>query len=223
MGEVPLMQRSVSVTRAGSFSHVLQTFAMSLLVSFVGTLVGAMFIPASLIPLFIVIELGMLVASIVIRIRGRNIGYTFLYVFTAVSGVTLYPVIEAYGSRLGANVVSGAFLSTAAIFGGLSLYAARSKRDFSFLGGFLFAGTIGLVLMGLLSLFLHFGSATTMVWSMIGVLLFSGWVLYDVAQYRHGIDPDQVPLAALNIYLDFINLFLYILRFLASIAGINRD
>lgn len=217
------MQRSITTTHAGSLSHVLQTFALSLLVSFVGMLFGAMLVPPSLVPLFIVIEVVMLIASIVIRIRGRNIGYTFLYVFTAISGVTLYPVIEAYGSALGANVVSGAFLSTAAIFGGLSLYAARSKRDFSFLGGFLFAGTIGLVLMGLLGLFLHFGSATTLLISMIGILIFSGWVLYDIAQYRHGIDPEQVPLAALNIYLDFINLFLYILRFLASIAGINRD
>ena len=62
-----------------------------------------------------------------------------------------------------------------------------------------------------------------LVWSMIGILIFSGWVLYDVAQYRNGVEPQAVPLAALNIYLDFINLFLYILRFLASIAGINRD
>lgn len=217
------MQRSITITHAGSLSHIMRTFALSLLVSFVGMLVGAMLVPPSVVPLFIFIELGMLIASIVIRIRGRNIGYTFLYMFTAVSGVTLYPVIEAYGSTIGANAVSGAFLSTAAIFGGLSLYAARSKRDFSFLGGFLIAGTIGLVLMGLISLFVHFGSATVLVVSMIGILIFSGWVLYDIAQYRHGIDPDQVPLAALNIYLDFINLFLYILRFIASIAGLNRD
>jgi len=217
------MERTVTVSHSGSFAHVLQTFAISLLVSFLGTLVGAIVVPPSMITLFVVAEVVMLIAAVVIRIRGRNIGYGFLYAFTAISGVTLYPVIEAYGSMLGANVVSGAFLATAVIFGGLALYAHRSKRDFSFLGGFLFAGTIGLVLMSLISLFVSFGSVMNLVWSLIGILIFSGWVLYDVAQYRDGVGAEEVPLAALNIYLDFINLFLYILRFLASIAGVNRD
>ena len=217
------MDRTVTVTHSGSFAHVLQTFAISLLVSFLGTLIGAMVVPPSMIMLFVIAEVVMLVAAIVIRIRGKHIGYGFLYAFTAISGVTLYPVIMAYGGMLGANVVSGAFFATAAIFGGLAFYAHRSQRDFSFLGGFLFAGTIGLVLMSVIGMFVNFGSMMNLVWSMIGILIFSGWVLYDVAQYRNGVASEDVPLAALNIYLDFINLFLYILRFLASIAGINRD
>jgi uncharacterized protein len=217
------MERSVTISHTGSFAHVLQTFAISLLVSFIGTLIGAMVVPPSMIMLFVVAELIMLIAAIVIRIRGKNIGYGFLYAFTAISGVTLYPVIMAYGGLLGANVVSGAFFATAAIFGGLAFYAHRSERDFSFLGGFLFAGTIGLVLMSVISMFVSFGSVMNLVWSMVGILIFSGWVLYDVAQYRDGVASEEVPLAALNIYLDFINLFLYILRFLASIVGLNRD
>lgn len=217
------MQRTLTATNTGSFAHVLQTFAVSLLVSFSGTLVGAMLIPPSLIPLFVVAMLVMLVASIVVRMRGKSISYGFLYAFTAISGVTLYPVIMAYGSVLGAQVVSGAFLATGVIFGSLALYASRSQRDFSFLGGFLFAGTIGLILLSLASMFISFGSATNFVWSLGGILIFSGWVLYDVSQYRNGVDPSHVPLAALNIYLDFINLFLYILKFIASIVGFNRN
>ncbi|OCT12133.1 hypothetical protein A8709_30235 [Paenibacillus pectinilyticus] len=217
------MDRTVTISNSGSFAHVLQTFAISLLVSFLGTLIGAMFIPQSMVMLFIVAELVMLVASIIIRIRGKHIGYGFLYAFTAISGVTLYPVIMAYGGALGAQVVSGAFFATAAIFGSLAFYAHRSQRDFSFLGGFLFAGTIGLVLMSVFSMFIHFGSFTNVIWSMVGILIFSGWVLYDVAQYRNGVASEAVPLAALNIYLDFINLFLYILRFIASIVGANRN
>lgn len=217
------MERTVSITQSGSFAHVLQTFAISLLVSFLGTLIGAMVVPESMIMLFVIAEVVMLVAAIVIRIRGKHIGYGFLYSFTAISGVTLYPVIMAYGGQLGASVVSGAFFATAVIFGSLAFYAHRSQRDFSFLGGFLFAGTIGLVLMSVLGMFLHFGSMMNMVWSMVGILIFSGWVLYDVAQYRNGVQSEAVPLAALNIYLDFINLFLYILRFIASIVGASRN
>ncbi|TXK85972.1 Bax inhibitor-1/YccA family protein [Paenibacillus sp. N3.4] len=217
------MDRTVTVSHSGSFAHVLQTFAISLLISFLGTLIGAIVVPISMVPLFIIAEVVMLIAAVVIRIRGKNIGYGFLYAFTAISGVALYPVIMAYGSTLGANVVSGAFFATAAIFGGLAFYAHRSQRNFSFLGGFLFAGTIGLVLMSVIGMFVSFGSVMNLVWSLIGILIFSGWVLYDVAQYRDGVAPEQVPLASLNIYLDFINLFLYILRFLASIAGFNRN
>lgn len=217
------MDRTVTITQSGSFAHVLQTFAISLLVSFLGTLIGAMVVPPSMIMLFVIAEVVMLVAAIIIRIRGKHIGYGFLYAFTAISGVTLYPVIMYYGGQLGASVVSGAFFATAVIFGSLAFYAHRSQRDFSFLGGFLFAGTIGLVLMSVLGMFLNFGSMMNLVWSMAGILIFSGWVLYDVAQYRNGVASEAVPLAALNIYLDFINLFLYILRFIASIAGINRN
>ncbi|WP_261301774.1 Bax inhibitor-1/YccA family protein [Paenibacillus andongensis] len=217
------MDRTITATNSGSFAHVLQTFAISLLVSFLGTLIGAIVVPPSMIMLFVIAEVVMLVAAVIIRIRGKHIGYGFLYAFTAISGVTLYPVIMAYGGKLGANVVSGAFFATAAIFGGLAFYAHRSQRDFSFLGGFLFAGTIGLVLMSVVGMFVNFGSAMNLVWSMIGILIFSGWVLYDVAQYRNGVSAEEVPLAALNIYLDFINLFLYILKFLASIVGLNRD
>lgn len=77
--------------------------------------------------------------------------------------------------------------------------------------------------MSVIGMFVNFGSITNLIWSMLGILIFSGWVLYDVAQYRNGVSSEEVPLAALNIYLDFINLFLYILRFLASIVGISRD
>ncbi|MFE6798092.1 Bax inhibitor-1/YccA family protein [Paenibacillus chitinolyticus] len=217
------MERTMTYSHQGSLSHILRTFALSLLISFVGMLVGAMIVPPSIIPLFIVVELVMIVTAIIFRMRGKNIGYGFLYAFTAISGVTMYPVIMAYGSMIGANLVSGAFLATAVIFGGLAWYAARSEKDFSFLGGFLFAATIGLILMGVLSLFVNFGSTLNLLLSVGGILIFSGWVLYDVAQYREGVAAEEVPLAAMNLYLDFINLFLYILRFIASIVGISRD
>ncbi|MCR8643933.1 Bax inhibitor-1/YccA family protein [Paenibacillus sp. N1-5-1-14] len=214
--------QTISHIQQGSLAHVLRTFTISLLVSFLGTLIGAMFVPKSLVMMFVIIEVVMLIAAFVMRMRGKAISYTFLYVFTAITGVTLYPVIEAYGGILGAQVVSGAFLATTVIFGGLALYAARSKRDFSFLGGFLMAATIGLLVMGLVSMFVNFGSATVLVWSMAGILIFSGWVLYDISQYRQGIHPQEVPMAALNLYLNFINLFIYILKFLVSILG-GRD
>lgn len=216
------MNHSASYTEQGSLSHILRTFALSLLVCFIGMLLGALFVPRELVPIFVVIEIGMLIAAFVIRMRKKHIGYPFLFIFTAVTGVALYPVIEAYGSLIGANLVSGAFVATAAIFGSLAFYAARTNRDFSFMGGFLIAATIGLILMSLMSIFIPFGGAINLVWAVAGILIFSGWVLYDISQYRHGVAPEEVPLASLNLFLNFINLFLYILKFIASIVG-GRD
>lgn len=215
-------QHAGTYTVPGSLAHILRMFSISLLVCFFGTLVGALFIPVEMVPLFIVIEIGMLIAAFVIRFRKKHISYPFVFIFTAVTGVTLYPVIEGYGSIIGANLVSGAFIATAVIFGSLAFYAARSQKDFSFLLGFLMAATIGLILMGLISMFVPFGGTINLVWSVGGILIFSGWVLYDISQYRNGVSPEEVPLAALNLFLNFINLFLYILRFIASIVS-GRD
>lgn len=217
-------QTAVHARTAGSFGHIMQMLSLSLLFSFIGTLVASLLkIPAEFIGILVIVELVMIIAAVVIRMRkAKNIGYGFLFAFTGISGITLYPIIEAYGALIGANLVSGAFLATAAIFGGLALYAYRSEKDFSFLGGFLFAATIGLIIMAVLSMFMNFGGAINLVWAMGGILIFSGWILYDVSQFRGGVAATEVPFAVLMLYLNIVNLFLYILRFLAAITG-NRD
>ncbi|MBE3555310.1 MAG: Bax inhibitor-1 family protein [Thermicanus sp.] len=207
---------------AGSFGNILQVLALSLLVSFGGTLIGAFFIPPAFASMLGIVELIMIIAAVVIRIRGKFIGYGFLYAFTGISGITLYPIIMYYGAQMGANLVSASFLATAGIFAALSFYAYRSARDFSYLLGFLFAGTIGLIIMGLAALFIDIGGTLNLVWAVGGILIFSGWILYDVSQYRNGVDEREVPFVVLNLYLDIVNLFLYILRFVAAITG-SRD
>jgi len=219
------MERSVVQTRAaGSLGHIMQTLALALLFSFIGTLVGSLLnIPPSIIMVLAIVQVVMIIAAVVIRIRkAKTIGYGFLFAFTGITGLTLYPIIEYYGSVMGANLVSGAFLATTAIFAGLSFYAYRSQRDFSFLGGFLFAATIGLIVMAVINIFVDFGGMMNMIYALAGVLIFSGWILYDVSQYRYGVAAEEVPYAVLNLFLDIINLFLYLLRFLAAITG-NRD
>lgn len=215
--ENTLVRRSV-----GSFGNILQVLSLSLLVSFGGTLIGAFFIPPAFASLLSIVELIMIIAAVVIRLRGKYIGYGFLYAFTGISGITLYPIIMYYGAQMGANLVSASFLATAGIFSALAFYAYRSEKDFSFLVGFLFAGTIGLIIMGIISFFVDFGGTINLIWALAGILIFSGWILYDVSQYKYGVDPREVPYVVLNLYLDIVNLFLYILRFIAAITG-NRD
>lgn len=212
------MQRILNANTAGSLSHILNTFALSLLIAFLGMIFGSLFVPISIIPIIIVIELIMILSVVFIRIKERNIGYGFLYTFTGLSGITLYPVIMQYSSKLGANLLSLAFITTTLIFSAISYYAYKSKKDFSFLYGFLIASLIGLLIMSLASLFIDFGGTLYFFITIFGILLFSGFILYDISIYKNGVSPEEVPLAALNLYLDFINLFLYVLRFFGILS-----
>ncbi|MCL6456874.1 MAG: Bax inhibitor-1 family protein, partial [Gorillibacterium sp.] len=128
--------------------------------------------------------------------------------------------IAFYSKTGGFSLVNTAFLVTAGIFAGLTAYAYYSKRDFSFLGGFLFMGLITLVGFSVIGLFTGgFGGTLGMGIAIGGTLIFSGFILYDISKYRSGLTDEMIPLAVLNLYLDFINLFLFVLRLL----GLSRD
>ena len=106
-----------------------------------------------------------------------------------------------------------AFATTTVVFGGISIYAAKSKRNFSFLGGFLLAALLAMVAIGLFNMFSPLSSTAMLAYSFIGVLVFSGYVLFDISRMKHhGVRAEDVPLMALSLYLDFINLFVSILR-----------
>lgn len=190
---------------------VLRTFALSLAIAFVGTMAGVYVPPALFMPLAI-LEFIMILAAVFFR-RGKAISYSFLYVFTFISGITLYPIVAYYAATAGANVVVMAFATTTVVFGGISIYAAKSKRNFSFLGGFLLAALLALVAISIFNIFFPLSSTGMLAYSFIGVLVFSGYVLFDISRMKHyGVRPEDVPMMALSLYLDFINLFVSILR-----------
>jgi FtsH-binding integral membrane protein len=146
---------------------------------------------------------------------------TFL-AFAAVMGASLSTVLLRY---TGASVVQ-TFFVTAAAFGGLSLWGYTTKRSLSGMGSFLMMGLIGLILAGLVNIFLQ-SSALQFAISAIGVLIFAGLTAYDTQKlkemYLYG-NLDQEAAAkvsvfgALTLYLDFINMF----QFLLALVG-NRN
>ncbi|RLQ96840.1 Bax inhibitor-1/YccA family protein [Falsibacillus albus] len=199
---------------------VLKAFAISLAFALLGMCAGVFVPPVLFMPLSI-IEIGMLLVAFFLR-RRKAISYTFLYAFTFISGVTLYPVIAYYLATIGANMVLQAVGTTVVVFGGLSIYATKTKRDLSFLGGFLMAALLALVVLGLFNIFWPLSSTAMLVYSFIGVLVFSGYVLFDFNRMKHyGVRAEDVPLMALNLYLDFINLLLSILRIFGILS--SRD
>jgi uncharacterized protein len=199
---------------------VMRTFAISLAIAFIGTMAGVFVPPALFLPL-VIIEVVMLISIFFLR-KKKAVSYTFLYAFTFISGMTMYPVIAHYVATSGANVVINALGTTTVVFGGLALYAAKTKRDLSFLGGMLMAALLALIAISIFNIFWPLSSTGMLAYSFIGILVFSGYVLFDINRMKHyGVSPEEVPLMALNLYLDFLNLFLYILRFFGVLS--SRD
>lgn len=203
-----------------SFHKLLRMFTLSILISFIGTYVGMEYVPPGLVIPLVVVEFIMLISAFFIRKRGKAVGFGFVFTFCFISGITIFPAIQYYANVGGASLINTAFLLTVAIFGGLTLYAYYSNRDFSFLRGFLMVGLFTLIGFGLVELFVGgIGGAMGLGIAVMGVLIFSGFILYDISQYKHGIAEEMIPLAVLSLYLNFINLFLYLLRLL----GYSRD
>jgi FtsH-binding integral membrane protein len=139
---------------------------------------------------------------------------TLLFVaYSALNGVTLSVVALVYT----ANSIASTFVITAGMFGAMSIFGYMTKRDLTSWGSFLFMGLIGVVIASIVNIFVG-SSAVSWVISGIGVIVFTGLTAYDTwkikemaAQGTEGRKP--AILGALTLYLDFINLFLMLLRF----------
>ena len=121
--------------------------------------------------------------------------------------------------RVGPTIAAEAFVLTAITFVGLSLYVVYSKKDFSFMSGFLMTGLIVLVVGGLLNMFFIQSGMMHFVMSGASVLLFSGFILYDTSNILRYYGTDEHVSATLALYLDVLNLFIALL----SILGIMSD
>jgi len=140
------------------------------------------------------------------------------FVYAASLGLTIGLLVSAY--RLGS--VATAFLSAAAMFGGAALYGATTRRSLAGLGGTLFIGLIGLIVASIVNLFL---ASNPLGWiiSIIGVVIFTALTAYDVQRIASadlvamtGSVEKAAVLGALRLYLDFVNLFLFLLRLLGG-------
>ena len=132
--------------------------------------------------------------------------------YCALSGITFSVYLLTYTS---ASVASTLFITGGAFFG-LSLYATVTKRDLSGMRSFLVVGVIGLLLAMVVNMFLH-SPAVDFVVSCAGVLIFAGLTAYDTQKIRalgETGEEKHALIGALALYLDFVNLFLFLLRFL---------
>jgi len=210
---------SVTTTdRLVFIKKVYSLLAMSMGSAAVGAYLGSgplLLLVAPNMMLFFILQIGLIFfASFAARKPGLNM--VALFSFTTVSGLTLGPLLY----QVGPSIAAEAFALTAITFAGLSMYVVVSKKDFSFMSGFLMTGLIVLVVGGLLNMFFIQSGMMHFVMSGASVLLFSGFILYDTSNILRYYGTDEYVSATLALYLDVLNLFIALL----SILGImGRD
>jgi modulator of FtsH protease len=150
---------------------------------------------------------------LVTRNRDRGLGIAFLFALTGFMGYTLGPIISHYlNMPNGAQTVMMAFGGTAAIFMSLSAYALTTKRDLSFMGGFLAVGVLVAFLAGLAAIFFSIPALSLTV-SAVFVLLMSGMILYETNNIVRGGETNYV-MATLSLFVSIFNLFTSLLHLL---------
>jgi len=144
----------------------------------------------------------------------RALGILFVFALTGFMGYTLGPIISAYLKFLpnGHDVVVNAFGITAITFVGLSAYAIKSGRNFSFLGGFLFAGILAAFLLGLAAVFFQVPALSLAVSAMF-VMLMAGLILWQTGEIVNGGETNYI-LATVTLYVSIFNLFTSLLHLL---------
>ena len=163
---------------------------------------------------WLLLYLGLSWGSNLIARQGAAVGYGLLAVLSVVTGLFFGPTIKFYAVTQGMEVVYQAFGLTSAIFGGLTAYVFVTRKDFSFLAGALWMGLFALIGVGILGLFINFSFEFRHAITFAGVLLFIGFILYDTSNILHHYREDQFAVATVAIYLDFVILFMKLLRIL---------
>lgn len=143
----------------------------------------------------------------------RNLGIAAVFALTGFMGYTLGPILNAYlAMPNGGQIVMMAMAGTAAIFFGLSAYVRATRRDFSFMGGFLLAGILTAFLAGLGAIFFEIPALSVAV-SAVFVLLMAGLILYETSNIVHGGETNYI-MATVTLFVSIFNLFTSLLHLL---------
>jgi len=205
-------------SRMAFIKKVYTYFALSLLVAFIGTIVSMKTSVGATVYnnhfLFVILEFGSLIALFFLR-KVEPINQILLFTFTFLFGLTLGPLLAQYINMGSGDVIIQALALTTIAFGGLTAYAWTSKKDFSYLSGFIYIGIFLLIGAIILNFFIQVAIMSTII-SMFGVILFSMFILYDTQNIMKRYSEDEYVMGAIDLFLDFANLFLFMLSLLSN-------
>ena len=173
----------------------------------------------------IVVEFGFVIAlSSAIHKMSSGVATGVFLIYALLNGLTLSVIFVTYPI----GNIANAFLTCTFMFLAMSIYGATTKRDLTGMGNFLFMGLIGIIIAAIVNIFLHSGMLSFVI-SCVGVIVFTGLTAYDTQKLRQFGEAAPLGdttavrrgaiLGALTLYLDFINLFLMLLR----LFGGNRN
>ena len=152
------------------------------------------------------------------KFRNSSLGLAFVFALTGFMGYTLGPILNSYLAMAnGGQIVMTAMTGTGVIFLALSGYALTSRKDFSYMGGFLMVGILVAFLAGLGAIFFEMPALSLAVSAMF-ILLMSGLILYETSNIIHGGETNYI-MATVTLFVSIFNLFTSLLHLLGFMSG----
>lgn len=199
-------QTSVSTVLKNTYALLSLTLIWSAITAYVGMLHPVQGMPGLMLLLG---AIAFMFATM--YFRNSSLGIVLIFGFTGLMGFTLGPVLNHYlNTPNGTTTVTTALALTGTIFVALSAYVHVTKKDFNFMGSFLFASLIGLVVVGLINIFFPVPGLSLLL-AYASALIFSGYILYDTSDIVSGREKNYV-MATIGLYLDVFNIFTALLR-----------
>lgn len=193
-----------------------QLFAGSLLAATAGAYIGLEMVSILAGPVkwvLFALELALIFFVIPRTKHIPGVNLAVLFAFTFITGLTIAPLLATiFNMPGGASIVAQAFLMTSFAFGGISMFAMSTKRDFSSMGKMLFIALIVLIVGSIANIFLQLPLLQLGI-AAVGAIIFSAFILYDTQQIIKGGYDSPIE-AAVSLYLDFFNLFISLLQIL---------
>jgi FtsH-binding integral membrane protein len=211
-----LATRFLSQSFGWMFAGLLLTAAIAFVVQGQPSLIRAVR-PFWFLIVFGQLGLGIAIQGLLPRMSA-TLGLGLFFVFAATMGITVGVIVSLY--RVESVITS--FVAASAMFGAAAIYGATTKRSLTSLGGFLFMGMIGLLVASIVNIFL---GSSPLGWAiaLIGVIVFTVYTAYDVQRISYGdyaaslgsVEKASV-LGAIHLYINFVNIFLFLLRLMGS-------
>ncbi len=215
------LDRSYTATRETQINKVVRNTYMLLGMNLVTSAVAAgvaMTTGAGPLPWLLVMAVFIGMPFLINALRNSVWALPLTFLFTGFMGYTLGPILTFYlGLPNGGQIVLSAFATTAALFVGLSAYAMVTRKDFSFMGGFLFVGLIVVLLAIVANLFLEI-PALSLTISAASVILMSGMILYDTSRMIHDGEANYI-LITVSLFADLYVMFVHLLNLFAAFTG----
>ncbi len=199
------------------YNKLYSLFGLAILGTGLGVLIGFHYalpifaaMPALVFALWI-FELGLILTQ---RLWATNkpLNYVLFTLFTFSSGMSIVPLLAQYALEFQSfDIIYRALFSTTALFLSMALIGSRIQKPITGVYGFLFAGLITMIIVGVLGVFIPWGNTGEMIYSGVGMMLFSLFAIVDVNRLRY-YPEDQYIQAGIQLYLDIFNMFLFVLR-----------